>query len=1429
MPNQNMQGLAGILAEQGRNGDTMLMHVAPSEVEYLAGLGGITENPVTGLPEAFKFKDLLPFVGSAFLGPAFKAVGFSPGVSNFLATTASTMLGGGSFEKGIMSGLVSSSIGRLGQNLADTAAGATPAPKETGYKFGIFKKPETGTFGSRYSEAFQSPEFNPVQMVKAAGEAGLDNLLEQIQKPSVMIPFTVGAGELGRIKAEEDYARQYQNFLEDQAERRRRIRERTPQILPPSSPYYRPPGMAQGGKVQRKFDGYSFDPFSFDEYIPDAIMPGDATPVGVGSLTPLDEPAMPSEEWFLWSDGTYNRLPEETGIRTPYDQLPDTYKAQDARGQQPEAPVEANRPPPVQATTPVPDEPYYAPTFTEQFYADDSGLIPQAPPETVERYASYLPEEYPIGTPMPVRATTPLPEEPVYQPPAQPVTPPPVVTEQELINNLFVSGADVPQSTGINEDALYNLGALLSQPKVGGAADVSRNFAIGPISVDPNVAGTALSGEAFGVTPPQPTSPPPPATEQDLGLSQAEIDAITANFKPLYSDVDTKQMEQDFLATLPPEEKKAVEQMNDYSQFLQNRFNQIREALAAKDFEKAFDLAISGDKQYIKEYNPGEMTQGIFTANLMRTSDISQMTGPMTEEDIRAYYEAMPVNEVIPLLYPGAKVGDYVYTLDKNKAMQQDIANLRASGGTGFPSAANQVGMKSTKQNLTIPLIAAALAFAGVPYALGDAIASSSIGAKLGLAGLGKAGTTALGSAIIGASGSALQGGSFEDALKAGLMAAGFSFIAETALGEIKEAYNNWAFDNLPAGEQVANTLVTVADPSNVIVTAVNQANNIAQSVTQTAAQLAAQQVSQPEVKVETTRDVTKPSVPTPVAPPPAPTIQTPLDQVTVTTQQQQPQQPNVPVVVTPPAPPAPPPPPPVIETPLDQVTVTTQQPTTQQPNVPVVVPPPAPPVLVEPPLDQVTVTTSPTTQDRVDVPVVVPPPAPPPVVQTPLDQVTVTTSPTTQDRINVPVVVPPPAPPTTVQTPLDQVTVTTSPVSKDKVDVPVVVPPPAPPPAVQTPLDQVTVTTSPTTDDRLNVPTPVQPPPTPVELTAPVEEVVVSTKPTPKDELNIPTPTIPLTTPVTPPVEPVINTPDLLETLKEKGKDILTDAAISQLLGALAGGGAGGGAGAGAGGGGYAGTGGLGYIPEGFGRRYIGAPEDYRHGFLPEFLFFENLNPPAVDLTAPGSTPGTTPGTRPGNRPEDPDIRIEPKAAGGKIKSYSPRGYLDLIQGYSEGGEIEDEESIEEEVAEYSQAPMTDGSRGLIQLAQAAILGQLAEDQTDDVIQKFIDLHGNKAFRELREKTLESVANGSRKEGMIEGHTGGMDDMVEGVIGSSERVAVSPGEFIIPADVVSMLGDGNSDSGRTKLEQMMSRVRKEKTGSTKQAKPINSAKVLPA
>ncbi len=73
----------------------------------------------------------------------------------------------------------------------------------------------------------------------------------------------------------------------------------------------------------------------------------------------------------------------------------------------------------------------------------------------------------------------------------------------------------------------------------------------------------------------------------------------------------------------------------------------------------------------------------------------------------------------------------------------------------------------------------------------------------------------------------------------------------------------------------------------------------------------------------------------------------------------------------------------------------------------------------------------------------------------------------------------------------------------------------------------------------------------------------------------------------------------------------------------------------------------------------------------------------------------------------------------------------------------------------------------------------------------------------------------------MIQG--GGMDDQVQGMIGDSQPVAVSPGEFIVPADVVSGIGDGDTNAGVQELEGMMDRVRQERTGTTKQPAPLGA------
>ena len=124
-----------------------------------------------------------------------------------------------------------------------------------------------------------------------------------------------------------------------------------------------------------------------------------------------------------------------------------------------------------------------------------------------------------------------------------------------------------------------------------------------------------------------------------------------------------------------------------------------------------------------------------------------------------------------------------------------------------------------------------------------------------------------------------------------------------------------------------------------------------------------------------------------------------------------------------------------------------------------------------------------------------------------------------------------------------------------------------------------------------------------------------------------------------------------------------------------------------------------------------------------------------------------------------------------------------------------------------------------------------LGESNNEEALNMFLTKYGNEAFMQLREAVLQSVVPGAQTEGLIRGDgQGGMDDDLRGMIGDKERIAVSQDEFIVPADVVSMLGDGSSDAGSKELYDMMDRVRKEKTGTTKQAPRLaNAGGLLPA
>ena len=78
-----------------------------------------------------------------------------------------------------------------------------------------------------------------------------------------------------------------------------------------------------------------------------------------------------------------------------------------------------------------------------------------------------------------------------------------------------------------------------------------------------------------------------------------------------------------------------------------------------------------------------------------------------------------------------------------------------------------------------------------------------------------------------------------------------------------------------------------------------------------------------------------------------------------------------------------------------------------------------------------------------------------------------------------------------------------------------------------------------------------------------------------------------------------------------------------------------------------------------------------------------------------------------------------------------------------------------------------------------------------------------------------------------LQGTTDGMADKIPSSIDGIQPAKLSHGEFVVPADVVSHLGNGNSDAGAKRLYQMMSKIRMARTGNPKQGKEINPDKFM--
>ena len=90
----------------------------------------------------------------------------------------------------------------------------------------------------------------------------------------------------------------------------------------------------------------------------------------------------------------------------------------------------------------------------------------------------------------------------------------------------------------------------------------------------------------------------------------------------------------------------------------------------------------------------------------------------------------------------------------------------------------------------------------------------------------------------------------------------------------------------------------------------------------------------------------------------------------------------------------------------------------------------------------------------------------------------------------------------------------------------------------------------------------------------------------------------------------------------------------------------------------------------------------------------------------------------------------------------------------------------------------------------------------------------------------LGSYSDGGR---LLRGPGDGMSDSIHATIADKQPARLADGEFVVPADVVSHLGNGSTDAGAKHLYKMMDKVRQARTGTKKQGKQIKPEKYMPA
>jgi hypothetical protein len=175
--------------------------------------------------------------------------------------------------------------------------------------------------------------------------------------------------------------------------------------------------------------------------------------------------------------------------------------------------------------------------------------------------------------------------------------------------------------------------------------------------------------------------------------------------------------------------------------------------------------------------------------------------------------------------------------------------------------------------------------------------------------------------------------------------------------------------------------------------------------------------------------------------------------------------------------------------------------------------------------------------------------------------------------------------------------------------------------------------------------------------------------------------------------------------------------------------------------------------------------------------------------------------------QPEQPST-LPPMGAGvGMGMAYGGR-----VRGYANGGMVDQAMQLDD--------------RTVVKEAMAALSGQ--SPNPEEAIAMFVDRFGESALQALMQK-MQGGMQGGMQGRYMQGPGDGLSDSIPAVVDGQQPSALSTGEFVVPADAVSHLGNGDNKTGAKELYGMIDRLRQARTGNPTPPPAIDQRSVMPA